>query len=89
MQWTQEIKGCKKVDQVYQSDISKKDIEIRSLRVALEQLSKEKEVAENHLEAANKILITLKSERDSVAQDHNDLKQVNIRARRSSYVSQD
>ncbi len=72
------LKDGKKVDQVYRFGNSEKDIEIRSLRVALDQLSKEKDAADNQLEVANKMLITLKSERDSAAQDRDDLKQVNI-----------
>lgn len=72
------MKDEKKMDQLSQFDNSEKDTEIRSLRVALDQLSKEKEVAENKLEVADTMMKTLEAERNSAAQDRDDLKQVNI-----------
>ncbi|KAL7539865.1 hypothetical protein ACHAXR_012440 [Thalassiosira sp. AJA248-18] len=59
------------------SKSNERDAEIESLRIALDQLSKQKEDADYELQEANKMLITLKSERDLVVVDRDDLKQVN------------
>ncbi|KAL9185115.1 hypothetical protein ACHAXT_002892 [Thalassiosira profunda] len=54
-----------------------RDAELEALRQALDQVTMEKEKADNELKEVNKSLAELTSERDTIAADREDLKAVN------------
>lgn len=75
-----EILTLKRESNTDDRGVNMKDTDVTEnefLRSALEQLAKEKELAENNLAHATTEILALKSERDVVVLDRDDLRQVN------------